>query len=382
MTYTEWQADLFPGNVFSATHPRYDFWLRRYGFLSQIDHNKVALMLNVDSTDFLTIPVKQSHVIFTSCAESPRYDYLQQLALHYHDKQFVWLADLDCYDFPLLPNVHFVPYRHWYIRLEMFQQCFQGTVTRVKDKAHRYKFSSLSYFRRPNRAVVTAALYTHARNSSLFTWRYLDNDRTGRQEEFIETFRNHRLFQDLDWNFFDQNWFTDQDNIASKLQADGVNFRVRDAMLDIATPGFQTALININNETDTFGWMDNGIERYNRPGPFLTEKTWKTLITGCALLNSGQPGTMKFLREAYNLPLDYSYDTSYDLEAKDFDRLSGLVETIQNIERSSLQDLVDANIDTCQRIQDMVLDPDYVQSMRDFNLAQDKKIMELMSQWI
>jgi hypothetical protein len=201
----------------------------------------------------------------------------------------------------------------------------------------------------------------------LFTWRYLDNDPTGRQEEFIETFRNHRLFQDLDWSFFDQDWFTDQDNIASRLQADGVNFRVRDTMLDIHTPCFEQALININNETDTFGWMDNGIERYNRPGPYLTEKTWKTLITGCALLNSGQPGTMKFLREAYNLPLDYSYDISYDLEVQDFDRLAGLVETIQNIEQSSLQDLIDANIDTCQRIQDLVMNPEYLQSFRDFN---------------
>jgi hypothetical protein len=91
---------------------------------------------------------------------------------------------------------------------------------------------------------------------------------------------------------------------------------------------------------------------------------------------------MKFLREAYNLPLDYSYDTSYDLETRDFNRLSGFVETIQNIEQSSLQDLVDANIDTCQRIQDLVLSPEYVQSMRDYNLAQDKKIMELLVQWI
>jgi hypothetical protein len=379
---TEWLEDLFPSNVTFA-HPRLKFWAKRYSFLQKIDTSRVCLLLNWDSTvDQVKITSQHRAVIFTSCAESPRYQEVRELALRYPDLPILWLADLDVYDYPLPPNVIFMPYRHWYIRLEMFQECFQGQVKRVKDKPLKYKFSSLSYFRRPNRAVVTAALYTHARNSSLFTWRYLDNDRTGKQEEFIETFQNHRLFRDLDWNFFNHNWFTDQDNISKKLQSDGVNFRVRDAMLDIHTPGFEQALINISNETDTFGWMDNGIERYNRPGPFLTEKTWKTLITGCALLNSGQPGTMKFLREAYNLPLDYSYDTSYDLEVRDFDRLSGLVETIQNIEQSSLQDLVDANIDTCQRIQDMVLDPDYVQSMRNFNLAQDQKIMELMSQWI
>lgn len=377
---TEWLEDLFPGNV-TLRSPRLNFWMNRYAFLKHIDLSRVYLMLNWDMpVDNVVLGLTHRAIIFTSCAESPRYQEVRELARRYPSVPILWLADLDAYDYPLPTNVTFVPYRHWYIRLEMFQECFQGQVMRVKDKPLKHKFSSLSYFRRPNRAVVTAALYTHARNSSLFTWRYLDNDRTGKQEEFIETFRNHRLFRDLDWSFFNQDWFTDQDNIAGKLQADGVNFRVRDAMLDIHTPGFEQALINISNETDTFGWMDNGIECYNRPGPFLTEKTWKTLITGCALLNSGQPGTMKFLREAYNLPLDYSYDTSYDLEVKDFDRLAGLVETIQSIEQSRLQDLVDANIDTCQHIQDMVLSPDYVQSMRDYNLAQDNKIIELLPQ--
>jgi hypothetical protein len=379
---TEWLDDLFPSNV-TLHSPRLHFWRKRYAFLKHIDTSRVYLMLNWDAkvSNVVLGPMHRA-IIFTSCAESPRYQEVRELAQRYPNVPILWLADLDPYDYPLPTNVTFVPYRHWYIRLEMFQECFQGTVTRVKDKAHKYKFSSLSYFRRPNRAVVTAALYTHARNSSLFTWRYLDNDQTGRQEEFIETFRKHKFFQDLDWGFFDQDWFIDQDNISKKLQADGVNFRVRDAMLDIRTPGFEQALINISNETDTFGWMDNGTERYNRPGPFLTEKTWKTLISGCALLNSGQPGTVKFLREAYNLPLDYSYNTSYDLEIKDFDRLAGLVETIQSIEQSSLKDLVDANIDTCQHIQDMVLSPEYLQSMRDYNLAQDKKIIELLAQWI
>jgi hypothetical protein len=374
-----WPEELFPSNV-TLTSPALSFWIKHYGFLKHIDSSRVYLMLNWDAgIDNVVLGLMHRAIIFTSCAESPRYQEVRELAKRYPSVPILWLADLDPYNYPLPINVTFVPYRHWYIRLEMFQECFQGQLPRVKDKTHRYKFSSLSYYRRPNRAVVTAALYTHARNSSLFTWRYLNQDRMGYQEEAIETFRNHTLFRDLDWSFFDQDWFTDQDNVASRLQADGVNFRVRDAMLDIHTPAFEQALININNETDMFGWMDNGIERYNRPGPYLTEKTWKTLITGCALLNSGQPGTMKFLREAYNLPLDYSYDTSYDLEVGDFDRLTGLVNTIQNIEQSSLQDLIDANIDACQRIQDLVMNPEYLQSFRDFNKAQDHAILEILS---
>lgn len=379
MTYTEWQADLFPGNVCSVTHPRYLFWAKRYGFLSCIDPQRVTIMLNADSTDLTHIPSQHTHVVFTSCAESPRYDHLRYLAQLYSDKKFLWLADLNCYDFPLPNNVTFLPYRHWHIRLQMFQQCFTGTVTKVKDKPHRYKFSSLSYFRRANRAIVTAALYTYAKNNSLFTWRSLDNDPTGQQAQLVETFKNHPLFSDLDWSFFNRDWLIDDENFANKLQADGVNFNVRDSMLDVHTPAFEQALININNETDTFGWMDNGVEKYNRPGPFLTEKTWKTLITGCALLNSGQPGAMQFLRDAYALPLDYSYNTDYDSEIKDFDRLAGLVNVIQQINQTSLDTLIDANIDTCQRVQDLVLSPDYLQMLQQFNVKQDNVIMEWLA---
>ena len=36
-----------------------------------------------------------------------------------------------------------------------------------------------------------------------------------------------------------------------------------------------------------------------------------------------------------------------------------------------LKELVDANIDACQAIQDLVLDPDYVNSLKQFNKTQD-----------
>lgn len=374
MTLTDWQPDLFPSNV-TYIHPRFKFWRDRYGFAQDIDYQKVMLLCNWDSgIDQIKLGNAKA-IVFTSCAESPRYQEVCELAHRFPDTPVLWLADMYVYDYPLPANVTHMQYRHWYIRLEMFQQLYRGQVPRVKNKPLKYKFSSLSYFRRPNRAVVTAALYTHARDSSIWSWRYLDNDRTGHQQQFIETFRNHKLFRDLDWDFFDQDWFIDQQNIQDRLQSDGVNFRVRDAMLDVGNPGYQQALINISNETDTFGWMDNGQLCYNRPGPFLTEKTWKTFITGSAFLNSGQPGTHNFIKDEYHLPLNYSYDVGYDQEVRDFDRLHGLVGTIQDINAHSLSNLVDANIDVCQEIQDRVLDPDYITQIQQFNFKQDQAIL-------
>lgn len=367
MTYTEWQADLFPSNVFSVTHPRYRFWQRRYGFLSEIDHGKVAIMLNVDATDCLTVADKYSHVVFTSCAESPRYDDLVSMANRYPDKQFVWLADLDCYDFPLPDNVEHIPYRHWYIRLEMFQECFDtNLVPKVKNKNLTCMFSSLSYYMRQARAVVTAALKTHAPDS-IVSWHNLDNS-DGIQRYYVNTFQEHEYFCDLDWSWINSTLTVDDYSLSRN--------QVKGNMFEIFNPAYQNAVINFNNETDSMGWLNDGTNCYNRPGPFLTEKTWKSLISGTVMLNSGQPGTVQFLKDAYHLPLDYNIDVSYDNVPQDFDRFRLLVESIAKLSTRKLQDVVDENIDACEKVQQLVLDPDYLNVFRTFNRQQDKLVVE------
>lgn len=367
----EWLDDLFPSDVFAKQHPRYDFWKKRYGFLSHIDHERVMIMLNVDAPTN-TVVIKPTHqsVVFTSCAESPRYTDLVELATRYPDKKFVWLADLDCYDFPLPANVEHIAYRHWYIRLEMFHQCYNtALVPRVKNKTITCMFSSLSYYMRQARAVVTAALKTYAPHS-VVSWHNLDNS-NGIQKYYVQTFKEHAYFADLDWSWIDQTLTVDDYNLSRNS--------VKGNMFEFENAAYQTALINFNNETDSMGWHDNGSSRYNRPGPFLTEKTWKSLISGCVLLNSGQPNTFEFLNHAYHLPLNYSIDTSYDQVSQDFDRFRLLVQTIQKLSTRSLQDLIDENIDLCQHIQDKVLDPDYLDVFRAFNQQQDALVIEKLT---
>lgn len=368
---TEWLDDLFPSDVFSRSHPRYEFWKKRYGFLNNIDLEHVKLMLNVDApTDNVVLDQHHRAVIFTSCAESPRYTDLINMAHRYPDRKFIWLADLDCYDFPLPSNVEHVPYRHWYIRLEMFHDCFDTTqVPRVKNKVLTHKFSSLSYYMRQARAVVTAALQTHAPDS-LVSWHNLDNS-DGIQRYYVDTFREHEYFADLDWSW-----------ISSVMSVDDYTMSrntVKGNMFEINNPAYQSAVINFNNETDSMGWLNDGVNCYNRPGPFLTEKTWKSLLSGTVLLNSGQPGTFKFLQQAYRLPLEYNIDISYDDIPQDFDRFKQLVNLIENLSSCRLQDIVDQNIDTCERVQNIVLDPGYLELFRVFNSKQDYLIAEKLA---
>jgi len=43
-----------------------------------------------------------------------------------------------------------------------------------------------------------------------------------------------------------------------------------------------------------------------------------------------------------------------------------------------LSDLIDANIDNCEIIQKTILNYDYVDMIRAYNLEQDQKILELL----
>lgn len=368
---SEWLDDLFPSDVCSPTHPRYAFWQKRYGFLKHINLDRVKLMLNVDApTDHVVLNSNHRAVVFTSCAESPRYEDLVKLANRYSDKQFIWLADLNCYDFPLPSNVEHIPYRHWYIRLEMFQECFDTKlVPKVKNKNITHMFSSLSYYMRQARAVITAALQTHA-PGSIVSWHNLDNS-NGIQRYYVDTFRQHEYFSNLDWSWFNHTLTVDDYTISRN--------KVKGNMFEINNPAYQNAVINFNNETDSMGWLMNSTDCYNRPGPFLTEKTWKSLISGTVLLNSGQPGTMSFLKDTYHLPLNYKIDFAYDDVPQDFDRFNLLVKLIQDLSTCKIQDVIDENIDVCEQVQNMVLNPDYLNLFREFNRQQDDMIIEKLT---
>lgn len=370
---TEWQDDLFPNDVYPG-HPRFDFWYQRYEFLKHIDLNRVCMLLNSDGPAIELIRVKPQHkfILFTSCAESPRYDDVRALGLRYPDMPVVWLADLDPYDYPLPSNVTHIKYRHYYIRMEMLYDCFDvSQVLKVKDKKIRYKFSSLSYFMRQARATVTAALYKYARDQSVMSWHLLDNSHNTIQKDLIQSFRDSPVFSDLDWSVLEQQLTLDEYNWGRNS--------VKNNMMDTFNPAFESSLCNFNNETDSMGWLDNGQERYNRPGPFITEKTWKSLFTGCVLLNSGQPRTIEYLKNDYNLPLNYSIDQSHDSVPQDFDRFRLVIDMIKSLSQVSLTDLIDANIDTCAHVQSILLDPAFLEAPKAYNRVQDERVATLLS---
>ena len=339
-----------------------------YKFLTEIDQNKIQLILN---TGFPEFQINKKLVIISTFYESPRYNAVVNAAKLNPDTQFIYLADVNNYDHVYPDNVTFFKYRHWHLPLmHVLNNIDLSQIPNVKSKKIYKKFSSLSYYRRQFRAIITLSLLKYAVNDSIVSWHNLTND--SYHDGLIKSIKSDVSFNDLDWEVLNYKHTIDNYTIDKNYYKSNI--------LDFLNPQYQNCLINFSNETDNFGlyWIDD--IRYNRPGPFLTEKTWKPLISGNVLMSIGQPGTYDFLKNDYNIPINYSIDTSFDNVLGDFDRIKQIKNLIESLSKIKLSDLIDQNIDNCELIQNTILAPGYIDQFESFNQSQDIKILEKIEQ--
>ena len=341
-----------------------------YKFLTEIDQSKIQLILNTGLSEFQISKNKQL-VIVSTFYESPRYNAVVNSAKLNPDTQFIYLADVNNYDHVYPDNVTFFKYRHWHLPLmHVLNNIDLSQIPNVKSKKIYKKFSSLSYYRRQFRAIITLSLLKYAVNDSIVSWHNLTND--SYHDELIKSLKSDVSFNELDWEVLNYKHTIDNYTVNKNYYESNI--------LDFLNPQYQNCLINFSNETDNFGlyWIDD--IRYNRPGPFLTEKTWKPLIAGNVLMSTGQPGTYDFLKNDYNIPINYSIDTSFDNVLGDFDRIRQIKNLIESLSTIKLSDLIDQNIDNCELIQNTILAPGYIDQFELFNQSQDIKILEKIEQ--
>jgi hypothetical protein len=369
-----WPSDLAPSGIISTSDPGYAFWKDRCLFLSNIDTEKVKVFLDISNFSLIKIPKNVSTVVITMFGESPRISRLIALANQHPEVSFIWLIDIDLYDFKIPKNIYYFKYRFWYLHLEAFLANYDiSKLIFAKNKKYKYKFSSFSFKLRQSRALVTTLLMNYAHNQSLISWHKEDQDNPiDRHEALIESLKTHYDFADLDWSV-----------INKTILPDNFNWKKNTVLantLDIDNAGYANTLINFTNETDSYGYYNDGKNEYIRPGPYLTEKTFKSLISGTIMISVGQPFIYNFLKNDYKLPLHYIMDLSYDNLKGDFDRLIGLRKLIETLSSTPLADIIDSNIDICEAIQHTLIDPDYILGLKKFNQQQDEKILETIEQ--
>lgn len=130
-------------------------------------------------------------------------------------------------------------------------------------------------------------------------------------------------------------------------------------------PAYAESLINSINETKDVSWHPEfGI----LPGPYLTEKTWKPLIFGNALLFAGQVGIKTALEDA-GFKFDYPWDNAYSNMPGDLDRLETLLNTIDQILTMSVDDIEVGISESIKYNQDLILSKKIDKYVDQINLA-------------
>lgn len=247
--------------------------------------------------------------------------------------EFVILTDMRPNDLTKLARCSYVELNHW--------KYFLSQKPKRSDNQRIYKISSLSNRVNETRFFITAKLLD--RDDVYCTWnaRYLKN-------------------QNYDYIFSAAGWpnrdslLSHSDRLRYPINAEifyshgtGPNINSPD---DEPHPAYYASMANFINETKDNSWhVDFG----QLPSPYLSEKTWKPLLLGNALLFTGQYGTQQAL-ERFGLRFDYPWDCSYSDICGDLERLDRTLDLIDQILNMSLAEIANGIADSVQHNQDLI----------------------------
>lgn len=254
-----------------------------------------------------------------------------------------------------IANLHIITFDVWPYNLKF---CIDKIAYAPVDLVNRkYKISSLANRISQFRTYVCAHLYrTWNPDDYVISWRkvlhkeedlYLLNP-TGNQ-------KIDKLIQFIN----DEFW-----HIKIEPTDNFINTPINN--LDYNWSAYTQCIINCSNESVNNSYqVVNGVGRV-LPGPYLTEKTYKALLSGTALLPVGQYQTYSHL-ESQGFAFDYPWDRSYDQISGDIDRVDQILDCLDNIQKMSLQDLAELTLCSRSFNREYILSGDYFQYIHSIN---------------
>jgi hypothetical protein len=313
LLYGDWLFDLFKGKTWAA------------------------LNFNWPLNSGLEIPNDRDVYIFSWHLESWPYDWLIDFADAHPNQQIVVIGEFDAV--PLRPNISVLKYHCWHIVVPAMLAHHQppGHFQKHRDRL----LSCLCGKPNFSRALLYAYYTMHWCDDPriVFTW----NTRPGTCGSLneldtvipiqrLENLRQTYLCNDLSRHTVE----VDVQNTSLVSIWNHWNFQ---------WPGAKT-WINVTNETYCRSdWPEFGIEKM--PGPYLSEKTWKALISGLALVPNGQPGTYRHL-ESMGFDMQYPWPKDFDDIFGDMSRLDRVLDTIDWILQHNESDIIDAIMPSCE----------------------------------
>ena len=270
----------------------------------------------------------------------------------------VVLNEGSCYDYPLPSNVDFYQFIHWHKTLDNIIR-FHPQI-QARSKTPRYRVSAICNRATQAKALIFTAIMRHLpaneRLVKLSTWVEDKNmhhwQHTGNTvlddllDEFRTVWTGHAI--DID------GW----DDVTHNTEANNTNPWL---------PQYLDSALHFTNESHHYSLMTDGGHLSIRPGPNLTEKTLKCLVSATPFISVAQFDVYRNLQQL-GFQFDYGdVDLSFDQQPGNLDRLQSLVGLIADLARFDTIELSQQCWDSSHHNQDHILSGNLNQICQQIN---------------
>ncbi|CAB4163907.1 hypothetical protein UFOVP1146_263 [uncultured Caudovirales phage] len=142
-------------------------------------------------------------------------------------------------------------------------------------------------------------------------------------------------------------------------------------------PAYQNSALNFTQESYHYSYMVRDGIHCIEPGPFLTEKTWKCLLSKTAFIPVGQMDSYKWLQQM-GMKFDYGpMDLSFDQDSRNLTRLEKIVNLIKSLNQWTAHELFEMTRDSCEYNYEHVLDRNFWENCEKYNQSTHKLLSKL-----
>jgi hypothetical protein len=255
------------------------------------------------------------------------------------------LSDAEIYNTPFPDGIQFKKYYYLHTQFDLIQTWFPNKV----NKNLQYKYSVVCHRISQAKVWITTALLETAKEHTLC-----------KLSDWLEE-KNVHNWQDTSNSTLNNLTKTFKDKwLGVKIDLEDTSSFVNNQKYtsDPWNSLYQNCALHFTNESDHFSYTHNHLGQYIRPGPFLTEKTFKCLLGGTGFIPIGKHNTYGLLRDI-GFKFNYDFDISWDNEPQDLLRFESIVKLISDLNKMSAQEIFDCTKHSSEFNQDYIYSGDF-----------------------
>ena len=308
-----------------------------------------------DDNVISTIPKNMDTYVLHFGSEYVDWRWLNLFCKTFPTRRVVLISPYNCALYAE-PNLILIQFEFWPHILKWYQKETVMPIPQFETKTK--KISALANRVSQFRAYVCAYLHQNWDNEDyIISWQGVVNKQ--KDLYLLNPTGNNKIDSIIDYiksTFFD---------LKIKPTSDFINNPLDNLFYDWSA--YTDCVINCSNESINNSFQQTDQVSHIVPGPYLTEKTWKCLLSGTSLLPVGQYKTYDSLSK-HGFKFDYPWDCKFDQLSGDIDRICEILNCLDQIKNMPLDFLKLSTNESNQHNRDYILSGNYFEQRNLVNL--------------